>query len=575
MYRGWTGPASLLFAGLPLLFTIAAKSEDAEIESRLEPGSDANQTAEDVVAVLTKANFRQTIEQHDRVLVNFYAHWEAASKRLDSEYEQAARVMKKKGMKTLLVKIDADADAEFAMEQGFIQLNSEGRWKKIKGLEWPVLWYYKNGDRKTEYKGEKKAAAIADWLSKKEALLIQEILEDDADRFVRETSAGEFAVIARVKPKSARDKAYRKMVEEFLVGERFDNLRFATIPLPKEVDPKSGASLTMWRIGFEELDSEQITYESTWSAPEMSRWVLSGTYPTVGNGFSASGMYGSASREELGIDASVIAILPGVDKGAEEDGSEEMRFEMLELLAPLAQEHSKWRFTTARIDVLTHDDLTVLGISSDSEPAICVLQGKRRYLLEGKDAILQPDAVKDFLGKVKTKKARAFYRSGKAPKKLVDKDGVTTLTGRTFEDHVLDPKKDVFVKFYTSHERCSLCKDMAPEWKQLAERVKKEGWSDRVVIAQINGTENEIPEDITIYPAVLLYPAGKADKKYKNKQKYSGVREYSKMFKFLVDKAKNIQDVEDAEEKVKRKGKKKPMSYAEREYEKRKRAMEL
>merc|ERR1712137_286562 len=98
-------------------------------------------------------------------------------------------------------------------------------------------------------------------------------------------------------------------------------------------------------------------------------------------------------------------------------------------------------------------------------------------------------------------------------------DGVLVLTGNTFEKHVLDAKKDVFVEFYAPW--CGHCKKLEPEWKSLAKTVEQSG-KKGVVIAKMDATENECEEEVDGFPKLVLYPAVKADKKMRSKHVYSG-----------------------------------------------------
>jgi len=60
------------------------------------------------------------------------------------------------------------------------------------------------------------------------------------------------------------------------------------------------------------------------------------------------------------------------------------------------------------------------------------------------------------------------------------------IVGKTFNEIVLDSKKDVLVKFYAPW--CQHCKNMAPEWIELAEQNENES----IVIGDIDVTANEI-----------------------------------------------------------------------------------
>lgn len=121
------------------------------------------------------------------------------------------------------------------------------------------------------------------------------------------------------------------------------------------------------------------------------------------------------------------------------------------------------------------------------------------------------------------KRIKPHYKSALPPDNAVDNEGVTVLTGNTFEEHALNVKKDVFVFFYGPD--CPHSKEMRPEWNKLARIVSEGDWKERgVVVAKMDATENACDEEITRFPKLVLYPAVPAAKKFKQRQMYRGER---------------------------------------------------
>jgi len=90
---------------------------------------------------------------------------------------------------------------------------------------------------------------------------------------------------------------------------------------------------------------------------------------------------------------------------------------------------------------------------------------------------------------------------------------VKEVVGTTFKDIVLDPQKDVFVNYYAPW--CPYCVRLEPIWKQFGERLKD---VPSVVIAQFDGTQNEVPGlHLHAYPTLILHRAGD-----KHKLEYPG-----------------------------------------------------
>jgi len=98
------------------------------------------------------------------------------------------------------------------------------------------------------------------------------------------------------------------------------------------------------------------------------------------------------------------------------------------------------------------------------------------------------------------------------------------VVGSEFEKIVMDPSKDVFVKFYAPW--CGHCKSLAPIWDELGEAFKDQA---DVVIAEFDVTENEADGvDIKGLPTLKWYPKG-------NKEGivYSGDRELREFERFI------------------------------------------
>lgn len=183
-----------------------------------------------------------------------------------------------------------------------------------------------------------------------------------------------------------------------------------------------------------------------------------------------------------------------------------------------------------------------IGSSSDSGPFIAVMLGERkRWKLEGRDNMRKPDAVKDFLTQVKSGKTRPSYRSEPKPAAEVGEDGITTLVGSTFGDHVMDPSKDYFVAF--TSEWCQHCKDLAPIWVDLQKKIVEYGWDKKgLVIAKMDGAKNECEEEIKGYPHLVLYPAVPGNQKLRKRQLFTGTRDLGKLTDFLMYQAVNLED---------------------------------
>jgi len=324
------------------------------------------------------------------------------------------------------------------------------------------------------------------------------------------------------------------------------DLKLAVHWLPQGSDPKKDASFKMVRSFFRPAEklkdkdgyrTEDIAYEGTWTATKITQWIKDSAYPRVGRMYTAE-TYGPWGLEEMGLEASVVAVVEDklhvVDK--EMAGTTWEKIE--NIFDDLAKDFPKWKFTvTSRSGQGTHvvegNQLTQLGVkkySEDtySEPLICVLKGKLKYVLEGDQDIEDIDQVKQFLENVQRGNIRATYKSELSAPTEPDETGSLVLTGQTFPEHALDPKKNVLVLYTAPPSMCKRCGDWTDVWNKISKRVK-----GAVVIARMNPLLNECEEDTADFPKLVLYPAVPQQKKMKKRQVYNGEANLEEVVVFI------------------------------------------
>jgi protein disulfide-isomerase-like protein len=210
------------------------------------------------------------------------------------------------------------------------------------------------------------------------------------------------------------------------------------------------------------------------------------------------------------------------------------------MLAGIAPRFPRWKFVATSFSDVASEDQETVAADSDGSISVLLSDSKKYQLLNN---LQDASIVSSWLDDVKASKAKRFFKSATPPAEPVDADGVLTLTGRTFNEHVMDPKKDVFVEFYAPW--CGHCKKLEPIWSEMARTIKKAGFDKKgVVIAKMDATENQCEEEVTGFPKLVFYPAVASKKKFKARSDYGGKRELEDMMDFVMETAVNLEGVE-------------------------------
>lgn len=125
-----------------------------------------------------------------------------------------------------------------------------------------------------------------------------------------------------------------------------------------------------------------------------------------------------------------------------------------------------------------------------------------RYTLEG--AELTAESLNGFIDAIDSGALVADYRSEEAPE--ANDRPVKVVVGKTFDDIVLDPTKDVIVQLYAPW--CGHCKRLAPVWDALGDAFA----GDRsVIIAKMDtsANEHEATSFVEAFPTIGFWPAVK------------------------------------------------------------------
>lgn len=464
---------------------------------------------EEGVLVLTTDNFDSALEQHENMMVEFYAPWCGHCKSLAPEYAKAAQTLGEEGSELKMAKVDATVETKLAEKFG------------VRG--YPTIKFFKAGSP-MDYSAGRSANDFITWMKKKtgpSAVTLDSV--EDAKAFIEKDDVVLMGFFENVESDAA--KAFLKVASDN------DELPFGissnkAVIADNKVDGDTVVLFKKFDEGRNDLTSD-ITPES------IKNHINAYQLPTIIE-FSqeaAQKIFGGEVKNHL---------LMFIAKTASDF---QTKLDEYKTVAP----EFKGKVLFIYIDIEQEDNLRILeffGLKPEECPAL-------RYISLGEDMTkfkpdtesMAADDIKAFVSSVLDGKLKAHLMSEDVPEDW-DSNPVKVLVGKNFAEVAKDQSKNVLIEFYAPW--CGHCKQLAPVWDELAEKFKD---NTDIVIAKMDSTANEL-EDVKVqsFPTIKYFPAGSDEV-----VDYNGERTLAGFTKFLESGGKDgsgpvDEDVEEEEE---------------------------
>ncbi|OIW35139.1 protein disulfide-isomerase precursor [Coniochaeta ligniaria NRRL 30616] len=458
-------------------------------------------SASDVVQ-LKKDEFNDFVTSNDVVLAEFYAPWCGHCKALAPEYEEAATSLKEKNIK--LVKVDCTEESDLCQSFG------------VEG--YPTLKVFRGLDNIVPYKGQRKANAITSYMIKQSLPAVSILTKDTLEDFKK---ADKVVLVAFI---DAADKASNETFTE-VADKLRDNYPFgassdAALAEAEGVTPPA-------IVVYKDFDDGKSIFTEKFDAAAIEKFAKTAATPLIGE----VGPETYSDYMDAGIPLAYIFA-----ETAEE------RQELGEALKSIAEAH-KGVINFATIDAKAFGaHAGNLNLKADKFPAFAIQEtAKNQKFPFDQDKEITADAIKVFVEEFVSGKMEPSVKSEPIPE--TQEGPVITVVAKNYNDVVLDDTKDVLIEFYAPW--CGHCKALAPKYEDLASLYNKSEFKDKVVIAKVDATANDVPDEIQGFPTIKLYPAGAKDEAVT----YQGSRTVEDLIKFIAENGKYKASVsEEAEE---------------------------
>ncbi|KAI0843121.1 protein disulfide isomerase [Hypoxylon sp. FL0890] len=463
-------------------------------------GVSAADSASDVTQ-LNKDTFNDFIKSNDLVLAEFFAPWCGHCKALAPEYEEAATTLKDKSIK--LAKVDCTEESELCQSFG------------VEG--YPTLKIFRGLENVTPYTGQRKAGAITSYMIKQSLPAVSLLTPETLGDF---KTADKVVLVAYI---DASDKAsnetYTKIAEKFRDSYLFGATNDAALA---EAEGVKAPAIVLYK----QFDEGKATFTDKFEEEAIEKFAKVASTPLIG---------------EVGPDTYSGYMSAGIPLAYIFSETAEERKSLGDALKPIAEKY-RGKINFATIDASAFGaHAGNLNLKTDKFPSFAIQDTlKNQKFPFDQEKEITHDTISTFVDDFIAGKIEPSLKSEAIPEK--QEGPVTVVVGKSYEDIVLDDSKDVLIEFYAPW--CGHCKALAPKYEDLASLYANSEFKDKVVIAKVDATANDVPDEIQGFPTIKLYPAGAK----KAPVTYSGSRTVEDLIKFVKENGKYKAGVEEKKE---------------------------
>ncbi|GJZ07741.1 disulfide-isomerase-like protein [Tanacetum coccineum] len=393
-------------------------------------------------------------------------------KHLAPEYEKAASVLSSHDPAIVLAKVDADAEENKELA------------KKYEVQGFPTIKIIRNGGEKIqEFNGPREADGIVTYLKKQVGPASVEIktsedvksLIDDKKLFIvgifPELKGEDFVKFWTLAEKLRSEYDFGHTTNAKLIPRGDSSVTKPTLRLLKPFD-----ELFVDFQKFEVDDMEKFIDEASTPLVTLFDQKDPNNQPFVSKYFDSS-------------DSKVMLFL---------DYSQEQSDKFKSMYHEVASQYKGKGLVFLMGHVPdSQAALQFFGLKEEQTPVIIVQDTEGLKFINQN---VQADHIAMWLKDFKDGKLKPFIKSEDIPE--TNDEPVKVVVAKSLRDMVLDPKKNVLLEVYAPW--CGHCKKLAPVLDEVAVSFEKD--SD-VVIAKLDGTQNDIPSDtfdVKGYPTVYF-----------------------------------------------------------------------
>jgi protein disulfide-isomerase A1 len=282
---------------------------------------------------------------------------------------------------------------------------------------------------------------------------------------------------------------------------------------------------------YKDFDEGKSVFSEKFDAEEIEKFAKTSATPLIG---------------EVGPETYSDYMSAGIPLAYIFAETDEERKEISEKLKPIAEAH-RGVINFGTIDAKAFGaHAGNLNLKADKFPAFAIQEvAKNQKFPFDQEKEITLESIKAFVDDFVAGKIDPSIKSEPVPE--TQEGPVAVVVAKNYDEIVLDDTKDVLIEFYAPW--CGHCKSLAPKYEELGALYAKSEFKDQVVIAKVDATANDVPDEIQGFPTIKLFPAGAKDKAVT----YEGARTIEDLIEFIAKNGKYqakvvAEVVEEAEE---------------------------
>jgi len=449
---------------------------------------------------LTESTFQGAIEQHDTLMVEFFAPWCGHCKKLAPEYESAADALNEEDPPIRIAKVDCTANGELCQKYG------------VSG--YPTIKMFKGAEESGKYEGARNADGITAYMRKQSGPASTAI--DSTSKWEKVSQNKQTIIVGFFEDyESGNGQVFQKVASALRDDFRFAHSTDSAVV--KAAEQEEGKIVLYRPRGMKnKFEAGEVIYTGEkFTVGLIKTWIKE----------NALGSCPIATMDNLReLKRPLVMAFYKVDYNLDPKGTQYWRNRVMKV----GQDFSDMNLAVAdnkKFQGMINSELNGASWSFDKPKVVIFDDADKKYIME-EEFSTDGKSLRAFIEKFNAGEVEAWIKSEDVP---AEQGALKKVVGKNWDDIVMKNDADVFIKMYAPW--CGHCKSMAPAWEEFAQKMEGD---DGIVVADFDATANDPGHpsySASGYPTLYWAPAG--DKS--NPKKYQGGRSVADFEKWVKE----------------------------------------